>query len=72
MANEAWYTVEEIAQLLKIHPDTVRGWLREGRMQGRNFGGRTGYRVRQSALDAFLDDRPEPPREGDPDTKRVA
>ncbi len=58
MPDERWYTVEEIAQLLKVHPDTVRGWLRDGRLRGRNFGGRTGYRVRQSALEEFLADEP--------------
>jgi excisionase family DNA binding protein len=59
MSEETWYTVEDIAQLLKVHPDTVRSWLRDGRLRGRNFGGRTGYRVRRSALDAFLADKPE-------------
>jgi excisionase family DNA binding protein len=59
MSEETWYTVDEIAQMLKVHPDTVRSWLRDGRIRGRNFGGRTGYRVRQSALDAFLSDEPE-------------
>jgi excisionase family DNA binding protein len=55
MVDERWFTVEQIAQLLQVHEQTVRRWLREGVLVGRNFGGRTGYRVRESALQGFLD-----------------
>ena len=33
---------------------TVRRWLRSGALVGRNFGGRTGYRVAESDLERFL------------------
>ncbi len=56
MTSEQWHTVEQIAELLSVHPDTVRSWLRAGRIKGRNFGGRTGYRVRDRDLQAFLDE----------------
>ena len=62
--HEEWFTVEQIARRLQVHPDTVRRWLRDGRLRGRNFGGKTGYRVRASELEAFL--------EGEPDTKAAA
>jgi excisionase family DNA binding protein len=54
MADERWFTVEQIAELLQVTEQTVRRWLRSGRLVGRNFSGRTGYRIRQSDLDAFL------------------
>lgn len=57
MADEKWYTVAEIAELLKVHPSTVREWLRAGRLQGKGFGGRTGWRVSESQLRAFLNDK---------------
>ena len=54
MIDERWFTVAEIATLLQVHEETVRQWLRVGRLKGRNFGGRTGYRVRETDLTAFL------------------
>jgi excisionase family DNA binding protein len=55
MADENWLTVEEIAALLKVTEQTVRRWLRSGALVGRNFSGRTGYRVRETDLRNFLD-----------------
>lgn len=54
MAGERWLTVAEIVAQLQVHEQTVRRWLREGKLPGRNFGGRTGYRVRERDLEAFL------------------
>jgi excisionase family DNA binding protein len=47
-------TVPEVAATLRLHPDTVRRWLRAGQLPALNLGGRRGYRVRQSELDRFL------------------
>ena len=54
MADERWLEVQDIVDRLKVHPNTVRRWLKSGKLAGRNFGGRTGYRIRASDLDAFL------------------
>ena len=62
MVDERWFTVGQIADLLQVGEETVRRWLRDGTLVGRNFGGKAGYRVRESALQAFLD-RDEPKRE---------
>ena len=60
MVDERWFTVEQIDELLQVHINTVRAWLRAGSLKGRNFGGRTGWRVRERDLTAFLEreDRP--------------
>ena len=58
MADERWFTVEQIAERLQVTEQTVRRWLRSGALAGRNFSGRTGYRVRETDLAAFLDTRP--------------
>jgi excisionase family DNA binding protein len=57
--DDQWYTVEEIAKQLKVHEQTVRRWLRDGSLRGRSFGGKTGWRVRDRDLRAFLDVEPE-------------
>lgn len=49
-----WLTVEDVAALLRVAPRTVRGWLTEGRLPGRNLGGRAGWRVRREDVDAFM------------------
>lgn len=60
MVDERWFTVEQIAELLQTHQETVRRWLRAGDLKGRNFGGKMGYRVRESALQAFLEREDQP------------
>ena len=55
MADERWFTVEEIAERLKVTEQTIRRWLRSGALVGQNFGGRAGYRIRESDLNAFLE-----------------
>lgn len=52
--DDTWYTVEEIATRFKVTEETVRRWLRAKDLAGHNFGGRTGYRVRESDLNAFI------------------
>jgi excisionase family DNA binding protein len=59
MDEERWYTVEEITAMLKVHEQTVRRWLRTGDLRGYAFGGKTGYRVKERDLAAFLESRVE-------------
>ena len=60
MTDEKWLTVNQIAERLQVHQETVRRWLREGRLAGRNFGGKSGYRVRERDFEAFLAEDPAP------------
>jgi excisionase family DNA binding protein len=55
MELDRWLTVAQVANALQVHEETVRRWLRQGRLEGQNFSGRTGYRIRQSAVAAFMD-----------------
>lgn len=52
-------TVQQVAERLQVHEETVRRWLRDGSLVGINFEGKTGYRIRESELEAFLDRRTE-------------
>ena len=57
MADEL-LTVTEVAALLKLNEQTVRKWLREGRLPGIYLGTRqAGWRVRRADVERFLDER---------------
>jgi excisionase family DNA binding protein len=44
-------TVPEVAERLRVHPDTLRRWLRSGRIKGVMMGGRSGgYRIKESEV----------------------
>jgi excisionase family DNA binding protein len=58
MTDKRWQTVAQVAKQLQVHQETVRRWLRDGRLEGRNFGGKTGYRIRQEDLEKFLNEDP--------------
>jgi excisionase family DNA binding protein len=47
-------TVEQIADYLQVHPETVRRWLRDGQLRGMALGGRSGWRVRRAELERFM------------------
>ncbi len=46
---EKHLTVKGVAELLQVHPQTVREWLRDGKLEGVKFGARS-WRVPMSAL----------------------
>lgn len=50
-------TVSEVAARLKLHEESVRRWLRGGRLKGvRIGGGRAGYRIPESEVTRILSD----------------
>jgi excisionase family DNA binding protein len=49
-------TTEEIAQELKYHIETVRKWIREGKLKATRIN-RKEYRVRRSELEKFLEEK---------------
>jgi excisionase family DNA binding protein len=51
---DQWLTVSQVAAWLQVHEETVRRWLRQGRLEGQNFSGRTGYRIRRAAVEEFM------------------
>jgi excisionase family DNA binding protein len=62
---DRYLTVEEIADRLHVLPDTVRRWLRDGDLAGIRLGRRTGWRVTETDLAAFLRARTNvPPSNG--------
>lgn len=52
--TENWLTVEQVAERIQLHPDTVRIWLRTGRLKGTKLSRRAGYRIPESELQRLL------------------
>jgi excisionase family DNA binding protein len=70
MSEQRLLTVREVAERLRSSPETVRRWLRQGKLRGFRLGGtKLGYRVTESELDRFLaefaDQIPLPPQHRD-------
>ena len=56
MHGERLYTVKEVAERLRLNPETVRVWLRSGKLKGILIGGRkSGYRIPDSEVRRLLD-----------------
>jgi excisionase family DNA binding protein len=51
---DTWMTVEEVAEKLKVHPDSVRRWLRAGQLRGFMISRKAGYRIRPDDVDRFV------------------
>ncbi len=50
--TEKMLTVEEIAEELRVHPETVRQWIRDGELIAIDISKE--YRILRSDLDALL------------------
>ncbi len=50
-------TTAEAAAYLRVHPETIRGWVRKGVIPAVKFGNRGGFRFMREDLDRFLASR---------------
>ena len=58
MTDDRLLTVADIAARLGAHEETIRSWLREGRLKGIRPGGtKLGWRIAESELRRFLESR---------------
>jgi excisionase family DNA binding protein len=58
MAQEDWLTVAEVAQRMGLqNVETVRRWLRSGKLRGTLISDRMGWRVRAVDLERFVNAR---------------
>jgi len=53
--RQKYYTVKEIAALLKLHEETIRRAIRQGRLEGVKFG--RDYRIQHENLMRFLEQK---------------
>lgn len=54
-AAERLYSPEEAAEYLGVHVQTVRSWIRSGRLRAFRLTGQRALRIRQSDLEAVLE-----------------
>ena len=59
---ETLYSPEDVARYLGVHVQTVRGWIRSGRLHARRLAGQRALRIRASDVEAVLE-----PVEGETD-----
>lgn len=53
--QEEWLTVQEAAERLKVHPETVRVWLRQGIIKGTQPAmRRIGWRIPAAEVERLL------------------
>jgi excisionase family DNA binding protein len=55
MGRERLYSPEEVADYLGVHVQTVRAWVRSGKLPARRLAGQRALRIRESDLDAVLE-----------------
>jgi excisionase family DNA binding protein len=60
MTDGRWLTVEQAAEQIQVHPESIRRWIREGKLAGSLISRRGGYRIRQADLEGFLERRMAP------------
>lgn len=47
-------TVEDVAKSLQVHEETVRRWLRDGKLEGLRISRRAGWRIRPESVDRMM------------------
>ncbi|EEG76703.1 helix-turn-helix domain-containing protein [Dethiobacter alkaliphilus] len=48
---QEYFTVTEVAEMKNVNPETVRRWLRNGKIKGERLGGtKSGWRIHRSEL----------------------
>jgi len=57
MTNERYLRVPEVAERLRVDPETVRRWLRAGKLRGMLLSQQGGYRISDTELQRFIAER---------------
>jgi len=58
MQDEELLTVDEAAEIMKVHPRTIRGYVNSGELAVVMIGKRE-YRIRRSELNRFIREKEE-------------
>ncbi|MDP9370079.1 MAG: helix-turn-helix domain-containing protein [Chloroflexota bacterium] len=52
--EKEYLTLAEVVERTDLHPDTLRRWLREGRIRGTLLGRRHGWRIPAGEVDRIM------------------
>lgn len=52
--QQQWLTVQEVAELLRVHPETILRHIRQRKLKAIKLGARAGYRISQEALREYI------------------
>lgn len=63
MDQDRRLNVDEAADLLGVHPQTLRRWLRDEQIQGTMLSRQAGYRIKQSEVEYVLENGLRPGKE---------
>lgn len=55
MIDKKYYTVQDVADLLQLHWQSVLTYIKKGELEAVKLG--KGYRISQQALDSFISKR---------------
>lgn len=53
--NEKFFTTEQVANILQVHPFTILKFIKEGKLKGIKLG--RVYRIMESDIENFLEER---------------
>ena len=53
------YTVKEIADMLNTNPETVRRWIRNGKLHAEKYSNKTGNVIPEASLNTFVSTKPK-------------
>lgn len=53
--EEKFFTTEQVANILQVHPFTILKFIKQGKLKGIKLGRM--YRIQESAINQFLADR---------------
>ena len=48
-----YLTIKDVANMMKVSEETVRRWIRDGKLAAEDMGGRLGYRILQEDFEKF-------------------
>jgi len=52
---DEFLTVPDVARKLQVSEETIRRWLRDGKLEGVMLGRRAGWRIRPESVERMLD-----------------
>lgn len=53
--KEKFFTTEQVANILQVHPFTILKYIKQGKLKGIKLG--RVYRIKESDINQFLEDR---------------